>query len=1019
MKKVFKIVGILILVLLSLILLLIGFAEFFEDKITNVALKKIRKTIDAPLAIEDISFSLIKEFPLATLELKGVWLGHETTPDSALDRLPKIDTLVRIDQTNLSLYLLPLIDGQYELNEVAVNGAVVNYQVDSIGISNFDFLIPSGTPEENDASVAAYSLLLDRLMLENVKCHYQDNSLKAAANIFVPRINVEGSITNEAIDISSEGIVRLTDCAFDSTNLALMNLTEVSYKLEYANDVVDIKELSIDTDGALLSANGKVGLGDTLLTDINLVGSNLRLVELIKYAPSEILEEAGLVKLAGQVNLAGTVKGFVGDSILPQVDVQFELDKGLVHTVEYPAIGNINVSGELSNGALQNNQTTSLSIDAFHLETEESRINGRISLRNLDRINYRISTQADVNIHEFQKYVPDSLVQQVHGNVQLNLTTSGIVPDSINDAFIISVLANSVVDLSLNQVQVQVDSTLSIDSLAGRMTYQSNYISASDIQVEVPAYHFTLNNASMGVGFTGDLSRMETLELNVDSFLFQMPQSRVEGTAWVKNLSYPNYKLDSEMHFNLDELSEMVPDTLVKKMTGIVNASIKSAGKIHLDSIVDHITQLAMNQSDIRLDVQNVHVEMPDTLMNVRELSGQVSLSNDSISVEALKGNYSGVSFDIDSTKIVNVYGAVFAESTEPLKVEGVFNFGDIDYAMFESFMQEDSLSADAVVDVDNEETINSIPKFIAKGTVFVNSFKYNKALFTNLSALYNMSDSLYIVDQIKFDAFGGQTNSSVKVQILPEDKMKINFKNKTKNLDINQLLVDFDNFSAYTKEEYISYKQLSGTFSTENLNGQVIFIGDSIDIDNILISADLKLDNGRLTQHPIAVEMGKAYGVDGLDDLIFETLDTEIFVLNSKVYAPLTNIKTNTFDISLFGMQNFNLDCQYHLRFYLKEILRKGKTKRIEKKQADESKHIDKYGGTKGLSSLYAIYKVENGETVKSDLERKDSDLRNEMRRTVNVEKSRLRLVFYPKRVKFETNVKDKSQGLIHVKDN
>lgn len=1004
MKKVFKIVTILIIVFLSLIILLVGFAEFFEDKITDVALKEIRKTIDAPIAIDDISFSLIKEFPLATLELNGVWLGHETILDSANVRSSTIDTLVRIDQTNLSLYLLPLMDGKYELNEVAVSGAVVNYQVDSAGSSNFDFLIPSGTPEESDTTVTSYALLLDRLMLENVRCHYQDKNLKAAATVFIPRINVEGSLTNEAIDISSEGIIRLTDCAFDSTNLELMNLTEVNYQLDYADETVMIHDLTVDTDGAFLSANGQVTLQDTLLTDLKLVGSNFRLDELIKYAPVELLDEAGLKKLSGRINMTGTVNGFVSDSLLPRVDVKFDLEDGLVKTVDYPAIQNMNVRGELSNGALQNNQTTSLFIDAFHLETEESSINGKISLHNLDRINYRINTQADLNIDEFQEYVPDSLVEHLKGNVQVNLSTSGVVPDSITDAFINSVLANSIVDLSLEKVQVKVDATLSIDSLSGRMRYQSNYISANEIKVKVPAYHFELKNGSMGVGFKGNLNRMETLELNVDSFLFQMQQSWVDGNVWVNNLTYPSYKLASKMHLHLDELGEMVPDTLVKKMSGEVNASITSAGRIHLDSIVDQLTDLIMNESNILVDVQKVNVEMADTLMNVRDLSGQVKLNADTIDITNLSGECIGIEFGMDSTQIANVYRSVIEKDTLPLMVNGNLAFGHIDYAMFEPFMQEDSLSADAAVDVDNEESINSIPKFIVKGTVFVNSFKYQKALFSNISSLFNVTNDLYIIDQLKIDAFKGHVNSSVKVQILADDKIKTNFKTHVDQLDINQMLVDFDDFKDFGNEGYISHTQLSGALSTDNLNGYIL-MQDSIITDSIMMSGDLKLEDGALKGYDVAIEMGKDYDIDGLDDIQFKTTETKFFIYSNSVYVPQTNVKTNAFDVSIFGMQNFNLDCQYHVRFYLKEMLRKGKTNRIERKQSNEKKQKDD-GGTKGLTSLFAIYKVVDGETVKSFLEGKDSDARKKMKRDIMIQEALSGLVFHPKLVNFDTEV-------------
>ncbi len=1002
--------------LLALVIILVAVAEFFEDKITDVALKEIRHTIDAPLAIEDISFSLLKEFPLATLELKGVWLGREIHADSsAADQTTRIDTLVRIDQTNLSLYLLPLMDGKYQLNEVEVTGAVLNYQVDSAGVSNFDFLMTSPPSEVSDTAVTAFSLLLDHLVMENVQVDYCDNSLKAAATIFIPNINVEGSITEAAIDISSEGLIRLTDCRFDSTNLDLMHLTEVSYKLDYANEMVDIEDLSINTDGALLNVNGQVNLQDTLFTQLNVKGADCRLAELIKYAPSSVLAEAGLKQLAGTVNMTATVNGFVSDSIVPRVDLQFECLDGAVSTLDYPALKNITIRGNMSNGELRNNQSTGLSIEAFQVETEGSRITGAFSVHNLDRLKYNVNTQLDLDINEFQTYVPDSLLNHMQGNMRMSLSTRGEVPDSITDAFINSVLANSDLILNLNQVQLKVDSTLSVNALSGQFKYHSNYISVKGMHVELPAYHLILQNSSLGIGFSGNIRQMESLELKVDSFALKTPESQVKGAAWVRDLTHPDYRINSEIHLNLDEVSQMVPDTLVKKLSGEVKASIHSAGRIHLDSIVDHLTHLVMNQSTINLDVRKVNVEMPDSLMNVRNLSGQVHLWADTIDVKQVTGQYLGIDFEVDSSRIVNVYRAMLKKEPVPLQVEGVYAMGDMDYAMFLPFMSSDSTEIaedskpEAAVDstsaiaADLYSSLTGLGfNFKIKGKLGITRFRYGKAQIDTISCLFNLSPTKFILDQIKLSAFKGTMNSSVSCKMEPA-KLIVEFKNKTEGMDIHQLLLDFDDFKQFGNE-YISHTQLSGDFSAE-VFGYIPF-RESLITDSIMMSGDLKLVNGRLKDYAIAVEMGKDYGIDGLDDVQFKTIDTKAFVYKSAVYAPLTNIKTNAFDISFFGMQEFNLDCQYHLRFYLKEILRKGKTNRIEKKQSKDSKQDD-YGGTKGLTSLFAIYKVKNGETVKSALEGKNSEERLVMDAHIRLQEFDYGAVFSPKRFKFETGVK------------
>ena len=525
----------------------------------------------------------------------------------------------------------------------------------------------------------------------------------------------------------------------------------------------------------------------------------------------------------------------------------------------------------------------------------------------------------------------------------------------------------------------------------------------SQVSAVANNYDLSITNGLITGSYAGHLSDINSLEIKLDELDVATPKSHIKGSAYIKNIGAPEYKFEADVTADLNEFNGFAPDSMVKNMSGIVKAQLVTEGSINMDSISDDVMESLFTTSVINAEMANVNVAMQDSLLSVTQLNGAINLQDDSISISRLNGELAGISFDSDSTYINNFYNAYWLNQPQTIKAEGYFNIGDVDFAMFAPFMEEDSLNE--TVEADTSEPVKY--KFAAKGKVKVKSFWYNNALIENISALYNVSDSLYIADQIKFDAFKGSTNSSVRVEMLPDDVMKINFKNSTQGLDVNQLLYDFDDFMEYTDEVYISHEQLSGTLSTDSLSGQILYIGDSLAMDKIKLRAKLKLEEGRLREYPITKEMGQDYNIDGLDDLQFKTLNATVFVSGGSIYAPLTNIKTNTFDISLFGKQEFNLDCQYHIRFYLKEILRKGKTDRLERKQAKEDKQDD-YGGTKGLTSLFAVYKVENGKTTKSTLEGKDSQMRKKMKSLIYVKEAFAELEFHPLIVKYNTGIVD-----------
>ena len=68
-NRLFKGIGIIVLVLAAL---LIAVPLFLQDKIAQIIKDKANQSMDATLDFEDASLSLLKSFPEAYVDLKGV-----------------------------------------------------------------------------------------------------------------------------------------------------------------------------------------------------------------------------------------------------------------------------------------------------------------------------------------------------------------------------------------------------------------------------------------------------------------------------------------------------------------------------------------------------------------------------------------------------------------------------------------------------------------------------------------------------------------------------------------------------------------------------------------------------------------------------------------------------------------------------------------------------------------------------------------------------------------------------------
>ncbi len=118
----------------------------------------------------------------------------------------------------------------------------------------------------------------------------------------------------------------------------------------------------------------------------------------------------------------------------------------------------------------------------------------------------------------------------------------------------------------------------------------------------------------------------------------------------------------------------------------------------------------------------------------------QIDLKSDSLHIRNLSADVEGTSIESKHSSLINIYNAVILNQEDTVKVNAYFKFGDINFARFTPFLSSGKKNKEQRTSKDAE------PKhyqFQAKGKIKARSFAYNKAVFENISTLYNVSDSL------------------------------------------------------------------------------------------------------------------------------------------------------------------------------------------------------------------------------------------------------------------------------------
>ncbi len=984
------------------ILLLVILAEVFKDTAVRIVLEKGAASFDVPLSVGEVDLTLLRKFPLATIEFNDLCVV-----DSINQSLP--DTILKVNKLYASVDIKELIDGNVLVKKVEIVGAKANYKVDTAGVSNLDFVFEamaydSTKVEEPDTTKLQGIYALDNLLLEDIQLNYTDNQLKLSSSIVLPEVNVNGKVEPNGYSAAIEGEAIVANVAYDDFRLDSLNNSVLRFEMNALNDTVTIRDLVLQSSGVDFHMKGKLIQQEWPKLDVNYKGNISSVKQLVDLLPEHYLDEYKVFRLDGNAEFEGSVDGFLTDSTLPRLDVKYIVDNFQVKYDTYPFVHNVELKGTYTNGDKASDETTHIYIGHFLAESKNSKVSLNGDIKNLQQLYYNLHIGGNVELADWISLVPDDMIKQMKGRVMAEVNTSGILPDSITDAFTEYALKRTSISVTANNVSFVMDSVPEIHHLSGSLSFRNGLIKANKLKVQVPEYHLNLTNGALTTYYSGSVMDYENLELKLDTFLLQLDNtSEVNGSAYLSSLNSGNYKLSSSAKLSLGDLQKMVPDSMEMTMSGDVNAKFTSEGHLNLDSLESQMMALLMENSSFAIQTKDLSVQMPDTLASISNFSSDVYYGNDSISIQKTSGVYNMIDFEVDSASITNVYAGYFLNKAKEITVKGNYYFGDMDYEFFLPFMEEDTtiVASESAADTVTVEPQNWTYKF--QGKMGARSFRYGKALFENMSAKVLAIPDYYVADQFKVKAFGGDMVASMKYEVGGEDYSVAQYKMDVQGMDINQLLKDFDDFRDFYEPE-ITSEQVQGIFST-HMDGRVVLGKDyDVNYDSLRVKGDLHLDKGALIKvQPIMdIEDIPMIGIKGLDNLRFSALDSKIFIFKNKWYVPSTEIRTTSFDANFFGMSSFEEDYSYHIRMFLGEVL-SSKSKKNIQKQSKEDGFEEDAKVTKGRTSLYLVSSMIDGKSKAWFDKPKDRDL---MKNKIKAQQGALNFIFFPKLVNFETGV-------------
>jgi hypothetical protein len=422
----------IVLVFLAAILWLTS--KIVEQKVVEQALTALNQNIDVPVYISEVNFSLLKEFPNATLQLKDVTLLPAKAFSSQCFQNVQTDTLLYIRDVYLSLNIPALLKHQISLSKITIKSGFVNLLVDEKGRSNYAILKKINYKKQ-DTSQVSFSFMLNQIACSQLQINYQNLYKKTTANWFIPNYQLKGAFYKDSYAVSTKGKILLQEFRLNQQYLHLQTPAELETNLQIDDKTISLQKSGIIINGQKIDIEGSVLTQPKLSIHLNVSSKG---IVLSKLKDLFVMPGALVFDFDGLFAFKALVNGEMSETKTPQIQVNFGLVQGSFKNNFIAINKGIQFEGSFSNGYEQRAKTSVLTLQKLAVLHKNSKLNARLQIQNLLSPEFDLKASLDANLADFTSYINYQHLETLDGHFYGNLRSQGAF--NLNDSLAMNTL---------------------------------------------------------------------------------------------------------------------------------------------------------------------------------------------------------------------------------------------------------------------------------------------------------------------------------------------------------------------------------------------------------------------------------------------------------------------------------------------------------------------------------------------------------------------------------------------------
>ena len=432
MKKLVKILTTIVVVILAIALIV---PMAFRGKIADIVKKEANAMLAAKLDFERLDISLLRHFPNAPVELKGLTLV-------GVDRFEG-DTIVAARRISVVVNLMSLFgDSGFEVTKVILADPALHAHKLADGAVNWNVMKPSEpeetpaeTPEETPAAEepSSFRLSVRDFRISGAVIRYEDDStkmrfstdplsLRLRGDLSADRTNLDLRLKTERTNFVSGGIPLLSDA--EAELVATIDADLANNRFTFSNNTLRLNAIRVGLDGWVEMKD------DVVAMDVKAGCDEVQFKDVLSLVPAFYTREFKNLTAGGELALSLWARGEMRGSELPAFEVKSEVRNGSFQYSSLPkAVTDINLAARIANpGGVMDR--TEVELSKFGLQMAGNKVSATFYATNLaSDPTFRAGVDGRLDLSSVKEVYPLEKGVELAGCITADVQFSGRMSD--------------------------------------------------------------------------------------------------------------------------------------------------------------------------------------------------------------------------------------------------------------------------------------------------------------------------------------------------------------------------------------------------------------------------------------------------------------------------------------------------------------------------------------------------------------------------------------------------------------